>query len=243
MGGSLTGIMDSERLRAVCPDLPVPWSQDSSSLTDLEKAFVHCQSLSGSTLSQESQTSSREALTSRSDIVVEYAGVLVPQFHSPSLQSPSRLLDNLSLQAQETLQNLSTSTIPLDSKSSTPFQGEHPKKVTLQSSPNLSCSDFSVLLSAAQPHWEISLIRSFQDSSNSPMQFSPLDVAESTWSPLCNSGLSFAESFSLPCAGVPPQSHLGSELQRSWKESVTASQVPSLTLTLPPTDGKWKRHT
>ncbi|XP_015220201.2 uncharacterized protein [Lepisosteus oculatus] len=226
--------MEDELHRAGSSDLSMLCSQESWSFPDLEKAFIQDHSLSISALS---------GLAPRSEIVVEYveghAGMLAPQNRSPALLSPSPMLLNVSLAARQP----GVTSAPLNSKSSTPCEGQYPKKPTLQSSPELSGSDLSVLPPAAQPPWEISLIRGIQDSPQSPLESSLLDVAESTWSPALKSApCSFHEGSNLPWGGLPNQANLSTDLHRSWKESTTLGYGHAPSLALPFTEDQWQRY-
>ncbi|XP_041114375.1 uncharacterized protein LOC121320189 [Polyodon spathula] len=248
------------------------WSTQSPSLSslvlsDLGQGFVQLQDHSASaSLTLDLQLSSGGNKALRSEIVNECAerlGVseaeggawsLSSLCHSPNaLLFPSHGLHNLSLLALEHDHKL-VGTHTLDSKASTPCQGEHHPSSSTESSADLSCVDLSALPLASQPLWEVSLIQHSQDPC-SPLESTQHEMPEifgeapasASWSPGVKiTPSSFAESLSLHWAGMRPQVNDGGlrfscENQQSWKEMMALGcSIRPFTFSQASPNNQWK---
>ncbi|XP_058860085.1 uncharacterized protein LOC131702119 [Acipenser ruthenus] len=239
--------MDREGVYSGSLATSASWSTQSPSLSslvlsDLDQGFVQLQDHSASASSTlDLQLSSRGSKASRSEIVNEFterlgeaeggAWSLSSLCQSPNiLLLPSHRLHNLSLLALEHDHKF-VGPHSLDSKASTPCQGEHPQSSSTESSADLSCVDLSALPLASQPLWEVSLIQHSQDPC-SPLESTQHEMPEilgdapenASWSPgVKTTPSSFAESLSLHWAGMKHQVNDGGlrfsyENQQSWKE-------------------------
>ncbi|KAJ8361290.1 hypothetical protein SKAU_G00178150 [Synaphobranchus kaupii] len=226
--------------RKVFSDVAASRSGEGSPLLDLNTGFFLDPGSSVSAPSIDLHQSRQSVHMSRSEIVVEYTEVysstLAPPCHSANGLSPSLALQVQSPLTQErTPEPNMVLTVPMETRSSTPREGEHLKKHALASSLDLSCIDLTV----SQPSWELSLIKHASDSPHCTQESSLLD--EPTWSPKCQSAFpSLAEISSLIWSGTPPQTSVSTESHKPWRETVLLglSQTPSVN-----TSDHWQKHT